>query len=210
MERVHIDFAGPKDGMMYLVIVDAYTKWPEIIPMKSTSTDRIIRNLYLLFCRIGFPEQIVSDNASYFVSYDFDEFLKSHSIIHKLSAQYHAATNGLAERFVQTFKSALTKMQFDDGELQQKIARFLLAYRNAPHALTKIPPTQLFMGRYLRTNIDCIQPTNNTVVAERMNDIRNKRGGRKAKPFSVGQEVAVRNYSLVNKRKWLRGTISAV
>ena len=97
MERVHVDFAGPIDGMMYLIIVDAYTKWPEIIPMKSTTSDRIKDVLYLLFCRIGFPEQLVSDNAPYFVSYNFDEFTKMHSIKHKLSAPYHAATNGAAE-----------------------------------------------------------------------------------------------------------------
>lgn len=27
-ERVHIDYAGPIDGYYYLVIVDAYSKWP--------------------------------------------------------------------------------------------------------------------------------------------------------------------------------------
>nr|VZH97087.1 unnamed protein product [Spirometra erinaceieuropaei] len=31
--RVHIDFAGPVNGISYLILVDAYSKWPEIAPL---------------------------------------------------------------------------------------------------------------------------------------------------------------------------------
>lgn len=37
-QRVHIDFAGPLEGHMFLVVVDAHSKWPEVIVMKKTST----------------------------------------------------------------------------------------------------------------------------------------------------------------------------
>ena len=30
-ERVHIDFAGPFKGTMWMIIVDAFSKWPEVI-----------------------------------------------------------------------------------------------------------------------------------------------------------------------------------
>ena len=30
-ERIHIDYAGPMEGMMFLVVVDAFSKWPEIV-----------------------------------------------------------------------------------------------------------------------------------------------------------------------------------
>ena len=109
MERVHIDFAGPIDGTMYLIVVDAYSKWPEVIPMKSTTSDHIKDVLFHLFCRNGFPEQLVSDNAPHFVSYIFKEFTRRYAIKHKLSAPFHAATNGLAEKFVSNFKNALKK-----------------------------------------------------------------------------------------------------
>ena len=32
-QRLHIDFAGPFLGHSYLIFVDAYSKWPAIIPM---------------------------------------------------------------------------------------------------------------------------------------------------------------------------------
>ena len=36
-QRVHLDFAGPFQGVMFLIAVDAYSKWPEVRVM-STST----------------------------------------------------------------------------------------------------------------------------------------------------------------------------
>ena len=110
---------------------------------------------------------------------------------------------------VSCFKHALTKMQFDTGNLQWKIARFLMAYRNAPHSLTKVPPAKLFLGRIMRTNIDCIQPMNDAKIAERMENIRSKRGGRKVEMLKVGQMVAVRNYSKYGN-KWCKGVVKVV
>ena len=31
-QRLHVDFAGPFQGHMWLITVDAYSKWPEVIP----------------------------------------------------------------------------------------------------------------------------------------------------------------------------------
>ena len=165
--------------------------------------------MFHLFCRNGFPEQLVSDNAPHFVSYIFKEFTRKYAIKHKLSAPFHAATNGLAEKFVSTFKNALKKMKNDAGKLQCKISRFLLAYRNAPHSLTGESPGCLFMNRMLRTNIDCIQPRNDNIIAQKMENIRLKRGGRKRECLKVGQKVAVLNYSKYGG-KWIRGTIKVI
>lgn len=44
-ERIHIDFASPLNGFSFLIIVDAYSKWPEIFEMQNTTlqltTDRL-------------------------------------------------------------------------------------------------------------------------------------------------------------------------
>ena len=39
LKRIHIDFAGPFQGKMFLIIVDAHSKWPEVIIMSSTTAD---------------------------------------------------------------------------------------------------------------------------------------------------------------------------
>ncbi|XP_056144368.1 uncharacterized protein K02A2.6-like [Lampris incognitus] len=103
-ERIHVDFAGPFEGHMYLVVVDAHSKWPEVQIMDSTTASKTITVLRGLFSRHGLPHILVSDNGPQFCSEEFATFLKANGVKHIRSAPYHPATNGLAERFVQTFK----------------------------------------------------------------------------------------------------------
>ena len=37
-QRIHIDYAGPFQNPMVLVVVDAHSKWPEVIPVSSTTS----------------------------------------------------------------------------------------------------------------------------------------------------------------------------
>ena len=89
------------------MVVDAQSKWPEMIPVSSTTSISTIEVLRDLFARFGIPEQIVSDSGAQFVSEEFQAFVKSSDIRHITSAPYHPATKGLAERAVQTLKQAL-------------------------------------------------------------------------------------------------------
>ena len=57
-KRIHIDFVGPFCGRTFLVIVDSYSKWPEIIQMKSTTTAATVIHLRKLFSAYGLPEQL--------------------------------------------------------------------------------------------------------------------------------------------------------
>ncbi|XP_060799470.1 uncharacterized protein K02A2.6-like [Neoarius graeffei] len=150
-ERIHVDFAGPFEGHMYLVIVDAHSKWPEVHIMDSTTSSKTITVLRGLFSRYGIPHNLVSDNGPQFCSEDFSTFLKANGVKHIRSAPYHPASNGLAERFVQTFKHAL-KSSRGTAPVQQRLDTFLLTYRNTPHATTKESPAMLFIGRKLRSS----------------------------------------------------------
>ena len=87
-----------------------------------------------LFPRFGIPEQIVSDNGNQFVSEEFQAFVKSKGIHHITSAPYHPATNGLAERKVQTFKQALSSMHQSSRPVNEKVAKLLIPYGNTPHS----------------------------------------------------------------------------
>ena len=54
-KRLHIDFAGPFLGKMFLVIVDAHSKYIEIVPMISATTTSTIAALRRLFASFGLP-----------------------------------------------------------------------------------------------------------------------------------------------------------
>ena len=106
-QRVHIDFAGPFQNKMYLIVIDAHSKWPEVVEMTTTTSHKTITELQRLFSTYGIPTQLVSDNGPQFTSEEFTSFMKRNGIKHIRSAPYHPSTNGTAERFVQTFKKAM-------------------------------------------------------------------------------------------------------
>ena len=56
-KRIHVDFAGPFLNKMFLIVVDAHSKWPEVIQMSSTTSSKTIEVLRMLFARYGLPEQ---------------------------------------------------------------------------------------------------------------------------------------------------------
>ncbi|XP_039312438.1 uncharacterized protein K02A2.6-like [Solenopsis invicta] len=124
-ERIHIDYAGPVEGVMLLIIVDAYSKWLEVKVTTSTTTTATIATLDELFSRYGVPVTVVSDNGRQFVSAEFEAFLQTSGVkYHKLTAPYHPS-NGQAERYVQTVKNALKAMSTTQSSIQQNLNEFL-------------------------------------------------------------------------------------
>ena len=76
-KRIHIDFAGPFQDKMFLIVVDAHSKWPEVVQMSTTTTSKTVEVLQVLFAKYGLPEQLVSDNGPQFTSEDFAYFMKA-------------------------------------------------------------------------------------------------------------------------------------
>ena len=56
-DRLPMDFAGPIDDQMILVVGDAHTKWPEIVVMHRATSTPTIKACQLLFSRFGIPKQ---------------------------------------------------------------------------------------------------------------------------------------------------------
>lgn len=87
--RVHLDFAGPFMDNMFLVIVDAHSKWLDVHIMKSITSAKTIERLHILFANHGIPQKIVTDNGPSFTSDEFKRFMLANGILHVTSAPYH-------------------------------------------------------------------------------------------------------------------------
>ncbi|KAM8719105.1 hypothetical protein ACLKA7_011763 [Drosophila subpalustris] len=136
-ERIHIDYAGPMEGMMLLIISDAYSKWLEVTVTKSTTASATIMLLDEVFTSYGVPLMVVSDSGTNFTLAELNNYLDSVGVkYHKFSAPYHPATNGQAERNVQTVKNALRAMGSNAKTLKSNLYEFLRQYRNAPQSTT--------------------------------------------------------------------------
>ena len=85
--RLHIDFAGPFHGQTFLIVVDSYSKWLEVIPITSMTSRTVIRALLRLFVTHGLPDTMVSDNGAQFCSEEFKEFMRGLLIRHVTSAR---------------------------------------------------------------------------------------------------------------------------
>ena len=58
----------------YLLVVDYFSRYPEVIQMKTTTSVAIIDALKSIFSRYGIPEVIRSDNGPQFASLEFSKF----------------------------------------------------------------------------------------------------------------------------------------
>lgn len=153
--RIHVDHAINFLGSNWLVIVDAYSKYPCIHITQSTSTKATTDILEQDFAHFGYPHSIVTDNATTFVSSEFKEWCKERGIMHLTGAPYHPATNGAAERMVQSFKRALRKSTLSP---KAAIQQFLIQYRRTP-TINGYSPSEMLNGRQIRTKIDSLLPS---------------------------------------------------
>ena len=153
--RLHLDHAINFLGRNWLVLVDAYSKYPCIHPTTSTSSKSTTAILEQEFARFGYPHTLVTDNATTFMSQEFQAWCKQRGIVHLTGAPYHPATNGAAERLIQSFKQALRKSSLPPKEALQE---FLMQYRRIPFA-SGLSPSELLNGRRIRTKIDTLVPS---------------------------------------------------
>lgn len=152
MQRVHVDYCGPFLNSYYgLVVIDSYSKYPEVFYTKSMDTAFTIKALRKFFAAEGVPQLLVSDNGPQFRSQEFSSWLRSIGTTHIFTPPRHPQSNGQAENFVRTLKTAIKSASITSSEdLFEFTDSLLLQYRSAEHSTTKKTPSLLFKSRQLR------------------------------------------------------------
>ena len=201
--RLHLDFAGPVEGKMFLVLIDAHSKWIETFVTSSV----VIGELRSTFSRFGLPEMIVTDNGTRFRSEEFETFLEQNGVKHVTSAPYHPASNGLAERAIQIIKRGLKKVT--EGSLRSRVDTVLCSYRITPQSTTGVSPAELLMGKRLRTRLDLLKPDIHKRVEEKQAKQKEAHDtSARFREFSQGDKVFVRNFG--QGERWLHGEVAEV
>lgn len=216
--RIHLDFLGPFHNQMYLIIVDAYSKWVECFPMSSSYGSRaVIGKLIDLMSRVGIPKVLVSDNGTSFTSQEFQHFCSLNGIKHICSPPYHPSSNGQAESFVKIIKKGLKSIILNENKapVQEKIFKFLFDYRNSKNSTTEKSPAELLYGRSLRSRLDLLNPLHpspaspnlsQTVDDHQFSQIKNYKGTPRP-DLKINDKVWVtKNYN--NKKfYWVEGIV---
>lgn len=195
-ERVHMDYAGPVHGYNIFILIDAKSKWPEVRLTHSAPTSAsTIEFLQDIFATHGFPAQLVSDNAAIFTSAEFSAYCRKCGIAQHFIAPGHPATNGQAERFVQTLKHTLKScLDSSNAPLPILVRNILFRYRATPLNSGK-SPAELYLHRPLRIQLDALRPLQKSPNSNKSPVKRH---------FIVGERVQAR---LGNK--WELGKITA-
>lgn len=198
-QRVHADFAGPVSGKYLFVVVDALSKWIEIDIFDKPPTSRsTLVSLQRIFAGQGIPQILVTDNASIFKSDEFEEYCSALGVSHRTSAPNHPASNGLAERAVQTVKRKLKALLSENPvHLEEKVQQILFQYRVTPLSSGK-SPAELHMGRQLRTKLHLLKPIPQVSTHKPQDTLP-------VREYKVGSRVLSRNY--IGPQKWKLGTV---
>lgn len=98
------------------MIVDAYTKFCLIKPLRNTKSTPAIRVLKEIFCTFGNPCRLVSDRGTCFTSQEFKRFCLEFEIQHILNAVSAPRANGQVERYNRTVLDSLRAYNNEMGE----------------------------------------------------------------------------------------------
>ena len=131
----------------YLLLVDYYSNFFEVMKLTSTKTPTIIKHCKTTFARHGIPDILISDNGPQFDNAEFTRFAKEWNFTHKTSSPYYPKSNGLAERTIQTLKKVLKKARKDGTDPNLAI----LELRNTPRNNDLGSPAQRLFSRRTKT-----------------------------------------------------------
>ena len=161
-----IDIVGslPKAGQYrkILVIVCTFSRFTAAAPLSAGSAVEVINALEKIFPLMGYPAQIVSDNAGNFTSDYFLDYLKGKGIEHQLTTPYTPTGNALAERSIRSVLSLLRVMCGDKPkDWNSYLGQVCMAINEGFNLTTRERPFFLFHGRDPRPRL--LQITNSEV-----------------------------------------------
>ena len=161
--RIAVDIVGPlarasPSGKKYiLTVVDYATRYPEAVALSNIEAETVADALVRIFTRVGFPQEILSDQGTQFTAVLTQQLWKVCGIKPLLSSPYHPQTNGLCERFNGTLKQMLRTFTDACRDWERFLPHLLFSYREVPQESTGFSPFELLYGRRVRGPLDLIR-----------------------------------------------------
>ncbi|CAG2217030.1 unnamed protein product [Mytilus edulis] len=162
--RVHMDILGPfrkssGDYTHVLLIVDSFTKFMEILPMKQTGAKDVADLFYNQWiCRYSAPDAILTDKGQNFMSNILKEVCNIFEIQKINTSSYRPQTNSTCERNNKTIAEKL-RTCIDANQLNwpEKLPSIAHAMNTSVCTeSTQYTPYFLVFGRECRTPIDTV------------------------------------------------------
>ena len=162
-EHIHLDIVGPlpmSQGCTHiLTVVDRFTRWPEAIPIKDTTTTTCARALISQWiARFGVPAQMTSDRGAQFTSTLWSDMAELFGTRLHHTTAYHPQANGLVERFHRHMKAAL-RARLKGPNWTDELPWVMLGIRTAPKEDLETSSAELVYGQPLVVPGDFVPAT---------------------------------------------------
>ena len=148
-ERVAVDLFE-LDGIQYHLVIDYYSRYPEVIQLRTTTSAATVNALKSIFGRHGIPSVLISNNGPQFNCIFFKQFASQYGFHHLTSSPRYPQSNGMVERAVKTVKGLLK------GAPDPHMA--LLSFLATPLPWCSISPAKLLFGRKIATDLPQLTP----------------------------------------------------
>lgn len=205
------DLLGPlPNGKYVLVFIDYFSRYMELKFLQSISSESIIGAMKEIFCRLGFPKYLRTDNGRQYISTVFEKYCDTNGITLIRTPPYWPQANGEVENMNRSLVKRLKIAHLNKANLQQEIQDFMLMHNVTPHSTTGTSPSELMFNRMIRDKIPNVQDIAGEVhdSREKDNDCLKKHKGKveadkmrgaKEIDIEVGDQVLLKNVVFPNK-----------
>lgn len=219
LDTLHCDHLGPLDATkkMYnyiLTVIDGYTKFVWIYPVKTVTAKETVDKLKLHQKDYGNPRRIVTDRGTAFTAKEFEDYCQEEEIEHITITTGIPRGNGQAERMNRIIISVLTKMCIEEPALWYKhISKLQRVINSSYQRSIQTSPFELLTGTKIRLKDDMkileyLEEQNRREFMDKRDELRKEA---KAQILKI-QEENRRNFNSKRKegQKYKTGDIIAI
>lgn len=158
-EKVSMDISGPfkatRSGHRYIfAMIDNYTKYPVLIPLKATDSESIVKAIFERWISVlGSPESLHSDRGSNLNSNVVMRICKAFGIRKTKTTPYFPQGDGVVERLFRTVKPMIGIVARErEMEWNDVLPIIEMGLRNSRSRTTGFTPNQLLFGKNMPSN----------------------------------------------------------
>jgi hypothetical protein len=133
-----------------LALIDVYTGFVVLRAMRSSTAEVVARKLWKIFCLIGWPRILQSDNGPEFVNQVLRALMKLIGVDHRLISPYNPRADGKVERVIGSTMMIIKKLLHGAKQNWSLYVPFAqVTFNDKISALTGSSPFALMFGRTL-------------------------------------------------------------
>ena len=179
------DFLGPlPTGELLLVVMDDFSRFPEVEIVSSTASTTVIPKLDSIFARQGIPEILKTDNGPPFNGGELTQFANHLGFHHRKVTPLWPCANGEVERFMAPLMKAIRAAHVEQRSWKQELYTFLRQYRATPHCTTGVSPSEALNQRQMRVTLPQLPQQAQTSESDTQLRHRDAANKAKAKAYS--------------------------